>query len=235
MEKWKFIKNLEGICQISNYGNIRTVDREINCKSRWGNIVTKKYHGKQLTPFKGKDGYLRIVIQTSEGKYRNSIHRLVAETFIPNPENKPCVGHNDCNPLNNCVENLYWCTYEENNNHPITKERQKRKIVSDESRTKMSLSQKKRFETETPWNKGKHCTEEQKDKISNANSKQIFQYTLDNKLIAIYKSSVIASEKTGFPQAQINKYAHGKYFSKFRNKWYYGNTYKGYKWSFEPL
>lgn len=44
MEKWKFIKNLEGICQISNYGNIRTVDREINCKSRWGNIVTKKYH-----------------------------------------------------------------------------------------------------------------------------------------------------------------------------------------------
>jgi hypothetical protein len=99
----------------------------------------------------------------------------------------------------------------------------------------MSISQKKRFETETPWNKGVPCTKEQKERISDAKSKQILQYSLDDKLIAIYKNSVIASEKTGFSQAQINKHAHGKYFNKQRNKWYYGNTYKGYKWSFKPL
>ena len=66
------------------------------------------------------------------------IHRLVALTFIPNPENKPCVGHKDCNRLNNNVDNLYWCTYSENVNHPITKQRMKKSMKG-----------------RTAWNKGK--------------------------------------------------------------------------------
>lgn len=51
------------------------------------------------------------------------IHRIIAETFIPNPENKPCVDHIDGDKLNNRVDNLRWVTHLENNNNPITKQR----------------------------------------------------------------------------------------------------------------
>lgn len=50
-------------------------------------------------------------------KRKYQLHRLVAETFIPNPENLPCVNHKDENKLNNCVDNLEWCTYQYNNNY----------------------------------------------------------------------------------------------------------------------
>lgn len=56
------------------------------------------------------DKYYRVEIQ---GK-KWYVHRLVAFVWLPNPENLPCVGHKDNNPLNNRVSNLYWCTQEEN-------------------------------------------------------------------------------------------------------------------------
>lgn len=62
------------------------------------------------------------------GKKSYSIARLVAETFIPNPENKPCVNHIDNNPQNNSVENLEWVTYSENTQHAL---KQGRQIIPD--------------------------------------------------------------------------------------------------------
>lgn len=56
------------------------------------------------------------------------LHRMVAEMFIPNPENKPCIDHIDGNKLNNRADNLRWVTYKENNNNPITKKYQKEKL-----------------------------------------------------------------------------------------------------------
>lgn len=57
-------------------------------------------------------------------KYTIHVHRLVAETYIDNPRNKPCIDHIDGNPFNNHVDNLRWVTHSENNNNPITKQRQ---------------------------------------------------------------------------------------------------------------
>ena len=71
---------------------------------------------KKLKPG-NTSGYLRIIICNAGHPKGFLIHRLVAQAFIPNPENKPCVNHKDGNKHNNCVDNLEWCTYEENNQY----------------------------------------------------------------------------------------------------------------------
>lgn len=88
-----------------------------------GRVWSKKRN--KWMKFKNVKGYYYIGLNKHSQKTYFKIHRLVAMAFIQNPDNKPCVGHKDCNPLNNKVENLYWCTYIENNNNPITKQRQK--------------------------------------------------------------------------------------------------------------
>lgn len=70
--------------------------------------------GQALKCRKDKDGYLEVRLYKNGKGFHKKIHRLVAEAFIPNIENKPCVNHLDCNRTNNNVENLEWCTENEN-------------------------------------------------------------------------------------------------------------------------
>ena len=99
MEIWKDIKDYEGLYQISNLGNVKSLKTNSILKpSR-----ARKYIGVNL--------YKNKVVKT------RTIHRLVAEHFLSNPENKPCVNHLDEDVTNNNVENLQWCTYKENNNY----------------------------------------------------------------------------------------------------------------------
>ena len=72
--------------------------------------------GKKLKPQTNGKGYLRIKIENK----LEFVHRLVAEKYIPNPENKPQVNHKDGNKLNNCVDNLEWVTNLENRQHAIS-------------------------------------------------------------------------------------------------------------------
>ena len=98
---WKDIKGYSKY-QINNYGDI------------WSKISQRK-----LKPFSsGKNGYLKITITADNGKSKKEfIHRLVALAFLPLDENKTIVNHKDGNKLNNYVDNLEWCTPEENNKH----------------------------------------------------------------------------------------------------------------------
>lgn len=74
--------------------------------------------GKPLKGDLSNSGYLRVTLYLeSGGKLRESIHRLVAKEFIPNPENKPYVNHKDGNKLNNHVDNLEWVSAKENAEH----------------------------------------------------------------------------------------------------------------------
>lgn len=79
-----------------------------------GEIINKR-NGKKVKPQPNGKGYLRVSIG---GKMR-FVHRLVAEKYVPNPENKPQVNHKDGNKLNNSVENLEWVTNMENRQHAV--------------------------------------------------------------------------------------------------------------------
>ena len=112
MEIWKDIKGYEGLYQVSNEGRIKSMK-----SGRWK--TTERILKNSLM----KNGYTRVNL-CKDGVYEaKDVHRLVAETFIPNIDNKPCIGHQDCDKTNNNISNLYWCTYVENNNNPITRQR----------------------------------------------------------------------------------------------------------------
>ena len=109
-EIWRDIVDYEGLYQVSNLGNVKSVDRQI--KTIEGFL--KKIEGKFIKFTCNNYGYLYVDLYKYNKKHRFYIHRLVAETFLENPKNKPFVNHIDCNPLNNKVDNLEWCTQKEN-------------------------------------------------------------------------------------------------------------------------
>lgn len=100
-EIWKKINNYNNY-EISNLGNVRRYN-----KSNYYDKRTPKY--TYLKPQKLKRGYLQVRIYNDNGFVAKSIHRLVAETFIPNVDNLPQINHKDEDPSNNNVSNLEWC------------------------------------------------------------------------------------------------------------------------------
>lgn len=104
-EVWKDIAGYEGLYQVSNVGNVRSLDRKIKCKNS-----VRCYKGKPLANCVDDKGYSRVLLSVA-GKHKSvQIHRLVAQAFIPNPLGFPEVNHIDENPQNNCVDNLEWCS-----------------------------------------------------------------------------------------------------------------------------
>lgn len=111
METWRSIPNYEGIYEISNLGNIKSIDRyEIQ-----SNGIKRFRKGRILKLSLDKYGYNRVELNKNSISKLCLIHRLVAETFIPNPLNLPQVNHKDEDKTNNQVDNLEWCTRDYNN------------------------------------------------------------------------------------------------------------------------
>ena len=115
LEIWRDLPDYEGIYQVSNLGNVKSLDRiDASGHSRKGFIMKQKINNK---------GYFSIAL-CKNGKYKfYQVHRLVAQTFLPNPNNLPQVNHKNEDKTDNRVENLEWCTIEYNCNYGTRNER----------------------------------------------------------------------------------------------------------------
>ena len=119
MEIWKDIEGFEGKYQISNKGNVRN-------------------NTKLMVPQKTKFGYLKIRLSKNNIAKGYFMHRLVAKSFISNPNNKPQVNHKNGDKLNNTADNLEWMTQAENNKHAYDAGLKPNKIGTNNSNCKLT-------------------------------------------------------------------------------------------------
>lgn len=171
-EIWKDIPGYESKYQVSNLGNVRSLNY-----LRTGGI-------KLLTQGTDKRGYKRVGLYKDGKRKRYLVHRLVAMTFISNYDDLPQVNHKDENKANNCVDNLEWCDAKYNMNYGTRNER-----ASESHKGKKGS-----------WY-GKQLSEEHKKKISKGlkdkKSKPILMYDREGNFIRRFDSTADANEYFG--------------------------------------
>ena len=124
---WKDVKDYEGLYQVSNTGKVRSLN------------YMKTGRVQVLKLMVDKDDYKKVHLH-KKGKSRTyQVHRLVAEAFLENPNNLPCVNHKDENKQNNNVSNLEFCSYEYNNNYGTKLERGAKTKKANKNRAKKIL------------------------------------------------------------------------------------------------
>ena len=114
-EIWKEIEGYEGLYEVSNLGRVRSLDREQFQIGNGGSYFKRIYKGRILKFKIDYHGYYRVHLSVNGERKHYLVHRLVAEAFIPNPNNLPCVNHKDEDKTNNSVDNLEWCDVAYNN------------------------------------------------------------------------------------------------------------------------
>ena len=189
-EIWKDIEGYEGYYQVSNMGRVYSVK----------NKMLLKQHLKQ--------GYFECVLyKNGDRKYIQS-HRLVAITFIPNPDGLPQVNHKDENKQNNCVSNLEWCTAEYNINYGSRTERATQSNIESGHYKRLAKELKASgfFEERTKKLRESGKYGEMSSNLRKLLSKKI-KCTDTGK---IYDSMISASKELGVPQGSISSCCNGK-------------------------
>ena len=124
-EIWKPIEKYEGRYEISNLGRVRSLDRFVNHDNKGFKSFRK---GKIISSGKTRDGYLFVGLSKAGKRKQYFVHSLVAQAFIPNPNNYPQVNHKDEDKTNNKVSNLEWCTSKYNSNYGARNEKIAKKM-----------------------------------------------------------------------------------------------------------
>jgi hypothetical protein len=118
--KWKSLKRYEGLYEINEAGDVKSVDRYLPA----GKHQNRIYKGKLKKAVKGNQfGHLKHQLWKDNKVEQAYVHRLVAENFIPNTNNYPCVMHMDDDPTNNHISNLQWGTHQMNMHQMVAKDR----------------------------------------------------------------------------------------------------------------
>ena len=115
-EVWRSIQGYEDFYEVSSFGRIRRLS-----------------DSKIINPQTTEKGYLRVGLFQGNKRKWHKVHRLVAQTFIPNPENKPQINHKDFNKKNNRICNLEWVTNQENARYSMDNMLPEEKPVSKEA------------------------------------------------------------------------------------------------------
>ena len=163
-ELWRPIPNYEGYYEASNLGRIRSVYR----------------YKRVLKPMISNTGYERVDLFKNRHRKQYSVHRLVAITFVDNPDNKPFVNHRDENKINNCADNLEWVTHVENCRYGTAIERRTKHF--DYSKRKINNARQ-----------------------IEARSKPIAQYTKDGRFVRNWKSASECARKNGWQISNIRR------------------------------
>lgn len=171
-EQFQWIKGFEGIYKVSSFGRVISVER----KDRFNRQV-----GGELKQAQVK-GYCFVTLFKDGKGIQRYVHRLVAEAFLPNPENKPCVDHIDTDKSNNHASNLRWATYKENMNNTLTRE----------------------WMTDNPIDKNK------KRGINNPFSVRVAMYDMNMKFICTFDSLSAAARGIGVNDSSVRKVCIGE-------------------------
>lgn len=139
-ELWKDIQGYEGLYQVSNLGRVRSV-AHVTEMTRNGSTFSYARKGKILSPLTRRHGYLSVMLYGKGGHSKRnfkqfSIHRLVAEAFVENPNGYSEVNHIDECKTNNCADNLEWCDRKYNTNYGTTQQRRAEKLTNDPQMSK---------------------------------------------------------------------------------------------------
>jgi hypothetical protein len=202
-EEWKTIEDYPDY-MISNLGNVKSLK---NGK--------EKILKQEIT----NNGYCRVELSKDRKRKKYLVHRLVTQTFIPNPQNLPCVNHKDENKTNNCVNNLESCDAKYNNNYGTRNERSSKKlkgrVLSQETKEKLSIAIK-----------GRVLSQEWKNKLSKAHQKPILQFNREGtKILGKWDSALQVERELNIFATNITQCLKGKYKSAKGYKWKYLEDY----------
>lgn len=182
-EEWKDIQGYNGYYQVSNLGRVKSLSRNKWCSKKTSKEILMKTRI-------GNNGYKKVGLSINSKQKTVSVHKLVAQAFIPNPNNYPVINHKDENPLNNRADNLEWCTYSYNSSYGTYQERRVKNTNFKERSKNIDY---------------KYIGECTAKKLS----KKVYQYDKNMKLIKIWESSY-EPQKQGFNQSLVTRCCVGR-------------------------
>ena len=115
IEEWRPVVGYEGLYEVSSYGRVKSLCK-YDSRNRFRDERILKLCADRL-------GYLKVGLCSNDKKKKYLVHRLVAQAFIPNPNNLPIINHKDENPSNDNVDNLEWCDAKYNSNYGTRNDR----------------------------------------------------------------------------------------------------------------